>query len=84
MGKPRRTKEEKALESKVEAIVKTCIHGAQIDIWDLSKISAEGMRAANEAFAKLEPPFVKDVNQLSVTDAIEDAVVAIVSKLRKN
>lgn len=84
MGKPRRTKEEKALEAKVEAIVKTCIQGAQINIWDLGKISAEGMRAANEAFAKLQPPFVKDVNQLMIAEAIEVAVTSIVAQLRKN
>jgi hypothetical protein len=84
MAKPRKSKEEKALEAKVEAIVKATIANVQIDIMDLGKISDEGMRAGREAYEGLKAPFVKDINQLVVTEAIESAVESIVTKLRKN
>lgn len=83
MAKPRKSKEEKALEAKVEAIVKVAIQEVQIDIMDLGKISAEGMRAGREAMAALPPnPVFHD--QLRVSEAIDIAVQAIVAKLRKN
>ncbi len=83
MGKPRRTKEEKELEAKVEAIVKASLQGVQADIFDLSRISAEGMRAGREAMAALPSnPILHD--RLRVSEAIDIAVQAIIAKLRKN
>lgn len=79
MGKPRKSKEEKALEAKVEAVIKTAIHGVQIDIMDLSKISVEGMRAGKVALGDST-----DVTRMGVADEIRSAVEAIVLKLRKN
>lgn len=76
MAKSRKTAQEKALEAKVDAIIKSAIQNVQIDIFDLGKISAEGMRAA-EAWRS------SALNE-SQDEAITRSVKAIIEKLRKN
>ncbi len=44
----KKSKEEKALEKKVDHIVGHMLQGVQVDMMDLGKISDEGMRAAKE------------------------------------
>lgn len=80
---PKKTKAEKDLEAKVDRIVSLAINNVQLSIFDLGLITQEGMRAGREAMKLLPPnPILHD--QLRVSEAIDIAVQAIVSKLRKN
>ncbi len=82
MAKPRKSKEEKALEAKVEEIVKVSIQDVQIDIMDLSKITDAGMEAGL-AFTTEDMSKAGDfLTQRNC--AIREAVTTIAAKLRKN
>lgn len=83
MTKQRLTKEEKALQAKVDAIVETAIQNVQIGIFDLGKIPDEGMRAAREYMANSKGPH-SGLHGLSLDEAIRVAVIAIVKTLSKD
>lgn len=77
MAKPRMSKEEKALQAKVDEIVKDAIQNVQIGIFDLGKIPAEGLRAGREAIAEGK-------QGTPLYHSIREAVTAIVAKLKCN